>query len=234
MRGRQEFSERSALRVFNEAILTQRIFQQHRSIAQVLLPNGFTPRILTKRAVEKADDDSCNITGSCRCGSLLRFMTMAASGQAASDRASTGEPAAVGQIKELLRKYEVSIDNIDLNLANQVWSHTPEVIFIDPRGTERGLRAIEKTFYEETMGNTFFQRQLLIESPAIHVYGDAAWGEFTWTFHATTRNGGKQMTTQGRESQVYHKENGTWRVVCDHYSGLPVPAHSRASKLYFT
>ncbi|MEO8727403.1 MAG: nuclear transport factor 2 family protein, partial [Acidobacteriaceae bacterium] len=131
-------------------------------------------------------------------------------------------PAAIGQIKELLRKYEVSIDNIDLNLANQIWSHAPEVILIEPRGTERGLSAIEKKFYEQTMGSTFSQRKLLIESPAIHVYGDTAWGEFTWTFHGTTRDGGKQMTTQGRESQVYHKENGRWHIVCDHYSGLPV------------
>lgn len=96
------------------------------------------------------------------------------------------------------------------------------MIFIQPRGTERGLSAIGKNLLRRDHGNSFFQRQLLIESPAIHVYGDTAWGEFTWTFHATTRNGGKQMTTQGRESQVYHKENGTWRVVCDHYSGLPV------------
>lgn len=152
----------------------------------------------------------------------LGFMTPAASSQAASDRASTGDPAAIGQIKEMLRKYEVSIDKIDLNLANQIWSHAPEVILIQPRGTERGLSSIEKDFYEQAMGHTFTQRQLLIESPAIHVYGDTAWGEFTWTFHATTRDGGKPITTQGRESQVYHKENGTWRVVCDHYSGLPV------------
>lgn len=41
------------------------------------------------------------------------FITMVASGQAASDRASTGDPATVEQIKELLRKYEVSINNID-------------------------------------------------------------------------------------------------------------------------
>lgn len=50
----------------------------------------------------------------------LGFMTMTASGQSASDRASTGDPAAVRQIKELLRKYEVPIDNIDLSLANQI------------------------------------------------------------------------------------------------------------------
>ena len=152
----------------------------------------------------------------------LGFMTLTANAQMASDRTSTGDPTAVAQIKVLLREYEVAVDKIDLNLVDQIWSHAPEVIFIEPRGTERGLGAIKKKFYEQTMGNTFSQRQLLIENPAIHVYGDTAWGEFTWTFHATTRKGGKHITTKGRESQVYHKENGTWRLVCDHYSGLPV------------
>lgn len=152
----------------------------------------------------------------------LSLMTKAASGQAESDRVSNGDPAAVGQIQELLRKYAASVDNLDLNLANQIWSHAPEVILIHPRGTERGLSAIEENFYTQTMGKTFSQRQLLLERPTIHVYGDTAWGEFTWTFHATTSNEGKQITTKGRESQVYHKENGTWHIVCDHYSGLPV------------
>ena len=152
----------------------------------------------------------------------LSLITKAASGQTGSDRASTGDPAAVGQIQELLKKYATSVDNLDLNLANQIWSHAPEAILIHPRGTERGLSAIEENFYAQTMGKTFSQRQLLLEHPTTHVYGDTAWSEFTWTFHATTSNEGKQITTKGRESQVYHKENGTWRIVCDHYSGLPV------------
>lgn len=149
-------------------------------------------------------------------------MTVAANAQTPNDRASTGDPAAVAQIKVLLKKYGVAVDKFDLNLVDQIWFHAAEVIFIKPRGTERGLGAIKKTFYEQTIGNTFSQRQLVIENPAIHVYGDTAWGEFTWTFHATTRRGGKYITTKGRESQVYHKENGTWRLVRHHYSGLPV------------
>lgn len=149
-------------------------------------------------------------------------MTKAASGQAAGDRASTGDPAAVAQIQKLLTEYAVSVDKLDLKLADRIWSHAPETILIHPRGTERGLSSIEKNFYAQSMGKTFSQRQLLIERPTIHAYGDTAWGEFTWTFHATTSGDGKQITTKGRESQVYHKENGTWRIVCDHYSGLPV------------
>lgn len=151
----------------------------------------------------------------------LGFMTTAAGSQVASDGVSTGNPTAVAQIKELLKKYEISVDNIDLNLASRIWAHSPYVIFIQPRGTDRGFSAI-KNFYVQDMEGMFSKRQLLIERPSIHVYGDTAWGEFTWTFHATTRKGGKEITTRGRESQVYHKANGTWRIICDQYSGLPV------------
>lgn len=51
----------------------------------------------------------------------LGLLMMTASGQTASDRASTGDTAAVSKTK-LLRKYEVSINSTDLNLANQIWS----------------------------------------------------------------------------------------------------------------
>lgn len=45
--------------------------------------------------------------------------------------------------------------------------------------------------------------------------------EMNWTFHAIGKNGAP-ITTEGRETRVYHKEKGTWRIVLVHYSGLPV------------
>jgi ketosteroid isomerase-like protein len=42
-----------------------------------------------------------------------------------------------------------------------------------------------------------------------------------WTFHATLKDGHK-ITTTGRETQIYHKEDGRWRIVHVHYSGPPV------------
>lgn len=121
----------------------------------------------------------------------------------------------------LVASYAKSVGNLDQNLARRVWSARNEVTFIYPRGTERGLDAILKNFYQNTMG-LFSERQLIPDPAETHVYGDTAWSQFTWTFRATLKNGGKEITTKGRETQVYHKEDGGWPIVHVHYSGMRI------------
>lgn len=133
---------------------------------------------------------------------------------------STGDAASIHQIEALVANYAKSVGNLDANLARSVWSARNEVTFIHPRGTERGLHAILQNFYQNTMG-LFSKRQLLPGPAEIHVYGDTAWSQFTWTFHATLKDGGNKITTKGRETQVYHREDGGWRIVHVHYSGVP-------------
>jgi len=38
---------------------------------------------------------------------------------------------------------------------------------------------------------------------------------------------GSSLTTRGRETQIYRKERGQWRLVHVHYSGMPVTAGGR-------
>jgi ketosteroid isomerase-like protein len=162
-----------------------------------------------------------------RCLSFLVFMILfiGASSEVSNSQtnlaSSTGDPIAIQALRNVINEYAKSVDSLDLSLARKVWSAGPEVTFIHPRGTERGLEQILQNFYGNTMG-TFSKRQLLPDQMDIHVYDDTAWSEFTWTFHATVRASGQNITTQGRETQVYHKENGTWRIVHVHYSGMPV------------
>jgi len=59
------------------------------------------------------------------------------------------------------------------------------------------------------------------------VYRDAAWVEFYWAFVAKLRTDGTALTTHGRESQVYRKSGGRWRLVHVHYSGMPVTEERR-------
>ncbi len=134
---------------------------------------------------------------------------------------NTGNPADIEQIQQLQKRYVASIDRADLALVDQVWSHSPEVIFVEPLGTERGLLQVED-FVRDTFGKTFSKRDLQLENPSIHVYGDTAWSEMTWTFHATLRDGDKPLVTRGRETQVLRKENGAWHIIAIHYSGLLV------------
>jgi ketosteroid isomerase-like protein len=142
---------------------------------------------------------------------------------AAHAAAQAKSPADENALHELLDNYAQSIDTIDPQLADRIWSHDPEVSFIHPRGTEKGFEQILNNFYKDTMG-TFSQRELTLESPVVHVYGDSGWSEMTWTFHATVKDGGQRITTTGRETQIYHKEKGVWRIVHVHYSGPPITA----------
>jgi ketosteroid isomerase-like protein len=125
------------------------------------------------------------------------------------------------QIRDVLAKYVTAVDNADVALASTIWSHDPGVTFIHPLGTERGFQQIADDVYAGLMGGLFSQRNLVLHDPAIHVYGDTAWSEMTWTFHAVQKNGAA-ITSEGRESQVYHKEKGEWRIVLVHYSGPPM------------
>jgi ketosteroid isomerase-like protein len=72
------------------------------------------------------------------------------------------------------------------------------------------------------MGETFSERKLSIKDVSIHAYGDTAWAEFYWDFAAKLRKDGSPLATHGRETQIYRKEEGRWRLVHVHYSGMPV------------
>ncbi len=125
-------------------------------------------------------------------------------------------------IRLLIASYAKSIDLADTTLAEQIWSSAPEVSLIHPRGEEHGLAQIETDFYRNLMGATFSKRNLTPHNISIHVYGEAAWAEFNWDFVATTTKDGSPFHSQGRETQVYRKQNGQWRIVHVHYSGAVV------------
>ncbi len=139
---------------------------------------------------------------------------------AASPASDAG--AGADAIRQMIAKYAQSIDEADTTLASQIWSDSPEVSFIHPLGHEHGLEQIKQNVYKHLMGDTFSERKLSIHDISVHVYGDTAWAEFYWDFAAKFRKDGSPLTTHGRETQVYRKEQGRWRLVHVHYSGMPV------------
>ncbi len=72
------------------------------------------------------------------------------------------------------------------------------------------------------MGTTFSERHLTATDPLVHVYGDTAWTEFHWDFVATVRKDGSAFHSQGRETDIFRREGGQWRIVHVHYSSAPV------------
>jgi Xaa-Pro aminopeptidase len=131
-------------------------------------------------------------------------------------------------IKNLIAKYAKSVDGADTALAAEVWLDSPDVSFIHPVGHEHGFEQIKQNVYLRLMGETFSERKLSVHDVSVYVYGDAARAEFYWDFAAKFRKDGAPLATHGRETQLYHKEQGRWRLVHVHYSGMPVSSERQS------
>lgn len=125
------------------------------------------------------------------------------------------------QIKALIAKYTRSIDTCDTGLAAEVWLDSPGDTFIHPLGHEHGFAQIKENIYKKLFGKAFSERRLTAHDVSVDISGDSAVAEFYWDFKATFRKDGKQITTHGRETQVYTRANGEWRLAHVHYSGMP-------------
>jgi len=122
-------------------------------------------------------------------------------------------------IRAQVARYAKSIDDLDLDLAAQVWWDSPEVSFIHPLGHDHGFAEIKQDIYQKIMGGLFSERHLSPHDIVVHLYGDSAVVEFYWDFNATMKKDGTAVTTHGRETQVYERQQGHWRLVHVHYSG---------------
>jgi ketosteroid isomerase-like protein len=134
--------------------------------------------------------------------------------------------AAAVEIRQLIGKYATSVDKADPELASQVWLDSSNVTFIHPQGHEHGFGQIKQNVYKHLMGETFSERMLTVRDVSVQVYHDAAWAEFYWDFTAKLKKDGSLVTTHGRETQIYWKIEGRWRLVHVHYSGIPVTESS--------
>jgi Xaa-Pro aminopeptidase len=136
-----------------------------------------------------------------------------------SEEETAGERSA---IRSLIEKYAKSVDAADTTLAAEVWLDSADVSFIHPLGHEHGFEQIKQNVYTRLMGENFSERHLSVHDVSIHVYGDAARAEFYWDFTAKFKKDGSPITTHGRETQLYQKIQGRWRLAHVHYSGMPV------------
>jgi len=149
---------------------------------------------------------------------LLGCAVSAAAAPQAPQAASAADEAA---IRQLITTYARSVDTVDTTLASTIWADSPDVSFIHPKGHQHGWESIKSGVYEQAMGQTFSERRLTVKDVAIHCHGDSAWAEFYWDFAGKLRQDGSPVATHGRETQIYWRLNGEWRLVHVHYSGLP-------------
>jgi ketosteroid isomerase-like protein len=152
---------------------------------------------------------------------LIGFVLVAAVSLGVAGQ-STGAQGDVDSIQRLIAEYAKAVDTADVTLVKQIWSDLPDVSFIHPLGHEHGLDQVAQNVFAHLMGDTFSERKLSVRDVSIHAYGDTAWSEFYWDFAAKLRKDGSPLATHGRETQIYRKEQGQWRLVHVHYSGMPV------------
>ena len=122
--------------------------------------------------------------------------------------------------EQQIAKYTAALDAADSGIASQVWLTSPDVSFISPAGHAHGSEEIKKVY--AFFGSTFSERKLRARDISVHVHGDSAWAEFYWHFDEKQRSDGSPVQTDGRETQVYHRVDGSrWALVHVHYSGMP-------------
>jgi ketosteroid isomerase-like protein len=138
-------------------------------------------------------------------------------GQSAGD-AKADEDA----VRQQVTKYTQALDAADTGIARQVWLTTPEASFISPMGHSHGWEEVKKVY--DFFGASFKDRKLTARDIAVDMHGDSAYVEFYWHYSAKQKSDGKDVQTDGRESQMYRRVDGggRWALVHVHYSGMPV------------
>ena len=134
---------------------------------------------------------------------------------------SQNNQADTGAIKALIARYVESISTGDSVLGSKLFSHSPEVSFIQPRGHQHGWNEISSQIYN-FFAKTFTKRNLSIFNEHVTEYDNVAWAEFYWVFDATFKQGNMPLQTKGRETQIWNKTNNEWHLVHVHYSSMPV------------
>ncbi len=120
-------------------------------------------------------------------------------------------------IREQVANYTKALDTGDLGLAARVWWDTKDVSAITPMGHSRGWEEVKGMY--QFFAETFTDRHLQARDIAVHLMGHTAWVEYNWHFDARIKANGNEIHSDGRESEVFRKIDGVWRIVHIHYSG---------------
>lgn len=142
---------------------------------------------------------------------------------------------------KVLQLYKESINAADAEAGSQIWSMSPDVSMIHPRGYEKGWYQIRTNVYG-MFRRDFVFRKLASSGEKIVFHGDVAIVEFNWEFEALLNtdnpnesvewgcweklsSGSSEKTrivkSKGRETMIMKKSGAEWKIVHIHYSGSP-------------
>jgi ketosteroid isomerase-like protein len=126
-------------------------------------------------------------------------------------------------IRGQIANYTKALDTGDLALAARVWWDSKDVSAITPMGHSHGWDEVKGMY--QFFADNFTDRHLRARDIAVHLMGDTAWVEYNWLFDAKIKASGMAMHSEGRESEVFRKIGGAWRIVHIHYSGPATPVN---------
>lgn len=120
-------------------------------------------------------------------------------------------------IRAQVANYTKALDTGDLGLAARVWWDSKDVSAITPMGHSHGWDEVKGMY--QFFADNFTDRHLQAHDIAVHLMGATAWVEYNWRFDAKIKANGMEIHSDGRESEVFRKIDGRWRIVHIHYSG---------------
>ncbi len=122
-------------------------------------------------------------------------------------------------VRARMNDYLDMVSNLDMDIAKGLWATTGDISIITPRSQFFGFESIMNDFLIKTF-SSFQSRKLSSLSEVINIYGDSANVQLYWNFDTVNAKGEKRQG-RGRESLIFSKINGEWRLVHVHYSPLP-------------
>jgi hypothetical protein len=123
-------------------------------------------------------------------------------------------------IKELVDKYIESINNADSGLAYGLFAHVGRECFVHPEGFEQGWGEINTNIYS-VLGNLYSRRKWNIVHEQIWLFECAASVEIEWILDATLKKDNNTFQLKGKETQLWAKLKGEWKLTQVHDSGIP-------------
>ncbi len=124
------------------------------------------------------------------------------------------------EVRARLNDYLTMVSDLDMNIAEGLWAKDDAGIsIIAPRGQYFGYESIKNDFFLRAFSH-FKSRKLSSLSEVINVYGTSANVQLYWKFETETKEGEKAIG-RGRETLIFEKMKGEWRLVHVHYSVMP-------------
>ncbi|MFI3263042.1 MAG: nuclear transport factor 2 family protein [Rikenellaceae bacterium] len=123
-------------------------------------------------------------------------------------------------VRERMDDYLNVVSNLDMTLARELWAEGDNISIIAPRNQFFGFDGITKDFLLKAF-SSFKSRKLSSLSEVINVYGNSANVQLYWQFDTVDAKGVAHQG-RGRESLIFEKLNGVWKLVHVHYSPMPL------------